>query len=214
MVRDNRFIINRSSEVNTLEKFYNIMIINKFNKSYAPKTLIFAHRGANREAPENCRSAFDYALTYPIDGMETDIQLSQDEVAVLWHDRFLSKLAGLESQHIDDFSYAELRQMNFAAHFSAHFASEGIMSLQAFLEAYRSRCRLLLEIKNRDWETSARQLSKVRQTLDRVGENPQQTILVSSFNLLSLQQAQDYRPGFPLVYNLEPEQTLPEAERA
>jgi hypothetical protein len=45
-------------------------------------TLIFAHRGANKEAAENTRTAFDRALEYAIDGIETDVQLSRrDEVA-------------------------------------------------------------------------------------------------------------------------------------
>lgn len=190
------------------------------------RSLIFAHRGANKEAAENTRSAFDKALQYPIDGMETDVQLSRDEVTVLWHDRFLGKL-GLPGKHIDDFDYAQLQAMNFAAHFSSDAKPEGIMSLQAFLDAYRQRCRLLLEIKNRDWETSSRHEIKVRQTLEMVGARtscPQtsgqdarapgnDTIMISSFNLDSLIYANQCAPQFPLVYNFEPEQTLNDARR-
>ena len=89
-------------------------------------SLIFAHRGANKEAAENTRSAFDRALTYSIDGMETDVQLSRDEVPVLWHDRFLAKL-GLPTQHIDDFDYSQLQAMNFAEHFSDAGKAEGVV---------------------------------------------------------------------------------------
>ena len=174
------------------------------------KTLIFAHRGANREAAENTRSAFDRALQYPIDGIETDVQLSRDEVAVLWHDRFLGKV-GLPFRHIDDFDHARLQTMNFAAHFSARSEPEGIMSLKEFLYAYRTRCRLLLEIKNRDWEQASRQEMKVRQTLELVGPVLDGSILVSSFNLPSLVYAHQYSPEMPLVYNLEKDQTLADA---
>ena len=175
------------------------------------QTLIFAHRGANKEAAENTRSAFDKALEYAVDGMETDVQLSRDEVAVLWHDRFLDKV-GLPDKHIDDFDYTQLRAMNFAGHFAPKAEREGIMSLQEFFSAYRKRCRLLIEIKNREWEPSSRHEIKVRQTLDMVGAVNDDTILVSSFNLDSLIYAHQYRPGFPLVYNLEPEQTLEDAQ--
>jgi glycerophosphoryl diester phosphodiesterase len=177
------------------------------------RSLIFAHRGANREAPENTRSAFEQALNYAIDGMETDVQLSSDEVAVLWHDRFLSKLPGHETKHIDDFSYAQLSSMDFAGHFGKNTPSEGIMSLQDFLDSYRTRCRLLIEIKNREWEERARHEIKVRQTLDQVGATQGDAIFVSSFDLPSLVYAQQYRPGFPLVYNFETDQTLADAER-
>lgn len=175
------------------------------------KTLIFAHRGANREAAENTRSAFDKALQYPIDGIETDVQLSRDEVAVLWHDRFLGKVE-LPLRHIDDFDHARLKTMNFAAHFSARAEPEGIMSLKEFLDAYRKRCGMLLEIKNRDWEQTSRQEKKVRETLELVGPVYDGSILVSSFNLLSLVYAYQRSPEMPLVYNLDKDQTQADAQ--
>jgi glycerophosphoryl diester phosphodiesterase len=177
------------------------------------KTLIFAHRGANREAAENTRTAFDKALAYPIDGIETDIQLSRDEVAVLWHDRYLKKL-NLPGSHIDDFAYAQLQSMNFAAHFAGSAAPEGVMTLQEFVTAYRSRCRLLLEIKNRDWEVVARHELKVRKTLAQVGAVADDRIMVSSFDLASLVYAHRFAPDFPLVLNLEPEHNLNDARYA
>lgn len=193
--------------------FEDVIDMNPQNSDLFKRTLIFAHRGANKEAPENTLSAFDRALTYAIDGIETDVQLSHDEVAVLWHDRFLSKLPGHDTKHIDDFNYAQLRAMNFAGHFGPGVRAEGIVRLQEFLEAYRHRCRLLLEIKNRDWEERARHEIKVRQTLELVGATHGDAILVSSFDLASLIYAQQYRPGFSLVYNFETDQTLADAER-
>lgn len=172
--------------------------------NYPKQTMVFAHRGANLEAAENTRSAFERSLAYPIDGIETDIQLSRDGVDVLWHDRFLGKL-GLPFKHIDDFDYAELQAMDFAAHFSFGVAPEGIMSLKDFLAAYRARCHLLLEIKNRDWEEVARHEAKVRQTLELAGTAADDRILVSSFDLNSLIYAHRCAPDFPLVFNLEAE---------
>lgn len=176
------------------------------------KSLIFAHRGANKEAAENTRSAFDKALEYPIDGIETDVQLTRDEVAVLWHDRFLGKV-GFPLKHIDDFDHTQLRAMNFAAHFSSGAKPEGIMSLKEFLDAYRKRCRLLLEIKNREWEPTSRHEIKVRQTLEMAGAAQGDAIMVSSFNLASLVYAHQCAPGFPLVYNFETGQTYADAQR-
>jgi len=179
----------------------------------ARHSFIFAHRGANKDAPENTRSAFDRALAYPIDGMETDIQLSRDGIPVLWHDRFLSKL-GHPTKHIDDYDYSQLQAMNFAQHFSPGAKPEGIVKLQEYLDAYRKRTRLLLEIKNRDWESLERQQDKVRQTLAMVGQVSDDRIIISSFNLDSLVYAQQCRPGFPLVYNFEDDQTLEDAKKS
>lgn len=176
------------------------------------KTQIFAHRGANRYAAENTRTAFDLALQDDISGIETDVQLSRDEVPVLWHDRFLGKL-GLPDSHIDDLDFDVLRTLNFAAHFDPSAPAEGPMRLTDFIERYRTRCRLLLEIKNRDWEERARHESKVRHTLALVGARDGDEILISSFNLSSLVYAHQCAPNFPLVYNMEPEHTLADAQQ-
>ncbi len=165
---------------------------------------IFAHRGANTEAMENTRNAFDSALNYAVDGIETDVQLSRDETAVLWHDRFLDKI-GLNNKHIDDFDYYQLRAL-----INPGSTGEGIMTLQDFLASYRERCRLLIEVKNRDWEPVARHELKIRKTLALIGQSFDQKIIISSFNLASLEYAHQFQPEFPLIYNVEPDQTITE----
>lgn len=174
---------------------------------YSQDCLVFAHRGANSEAMENTRSAFDKALGYAIDGIETDVQLSRDEIAVLWHDRFLDKI-GLTGKRIDDFDYHQLKAL-----INPESESEGIMTFQDFLSTYRERCRLLIEVKNRDWEPVSRHELKIRQTIDLIGQNHDQRIIVSSFNLASLVYAHQYKPTFPLIYNFESEQTLADAQQ-
>ncbi len=83
--------------------------------------------------------------------------------------------------------------------------------MQDFLAAYRTHCRSIIEIKNRDWEAVSRHQLKIRQTLDMIGQNPEQRIIVSSFNLPSLAYAHQYNPAFPLVYNFEDDQTVADA---
>lgn len=178
----------------------------------AKHCLIFAHRGANKEAIENTRSAFERALEYAVDGIETDVQLTRDEITVLWHDRFLDKV-GLPENHIDDYSYDQLKSMEIPGFVSPGGRNAVIMSLQKFIDTYRKRCRLLIEIKNREWESALRHEIKVRQTLNIIGPVNDDSILVSSFNLASLIYAHQYRLGFPLIYNLRPEHTVADAER-
>ena len=165
-------------------------------------TLIYAHRGARREAAENTRSAFDRALAYPIDGIETDIQISRDGVCVLWHDDDLAKL-GWPGKRIDEYDLMQLQTMNFAAHFSGA-AAERVMRLQDFVAAYRARCALLLEIKRYPGEPEMQQQAKARQTLQAAGEGSAR-MLASSFDPDSLLHAHSIAPDFPLVLNLEPE---------
>ncbi len=176
------------------------------------RTQIFAHRGANKEAAENTRTAFDKALRYAIDGIETDVQLSRDSEMVLWHDDDLAKL-GLPDKRIEDLDRAQLQAMNFAGHF-AGAGKEGAMLLDDFIARYRTRCRLLLEIKRYPSEPDARQHIKVRATLALVGAPDAEHILASSFDLDSLLYAHHIAPQFPLVFNLEPEHDASFAARA
>ena len=184
------------------------MINDNFNK-----TLIFAHRGANREAAENTRAAFDKALQYPIDGIETDVQLTRDEVTVLWHDRNTDML-GYPGKHIDDFDVAELEAMNFAAQFIPETQAEGVLSLKEFITTYRGRCRLQIEIKNRDWEPVARHQIKIKQTLDILDSAKDMDVFISSFNLQSIIFAGQFNTNIPLFYSSNKGQHLTDVEQA
>jgi glycerophosphoryl diester phosphodiesterase len=181
--------------------------------SHIHKTQIFAHRGANKEAAENTQAAFDAALNYAIDGIETDAQLSRDDVSVLWHDDTLEKI-DFPDKHIDNFEYAQLQEMNVASHFFADAKPESFMSLHNFLDRYRKRCCLLLEIKCYEGELPARQKIKVQQTLAMAGAVRGNKVVVSSFHLPSLIYAHEFVPNFPIIYNLEPEQKLADARQA
>jgi glycerophosphoryl diester phosphodiesterase len=51
------------------------------------KMLILGHRGYHRDVPENTLAAFGRAVAIGLDGIETDVQVSADGVAILFHDR-------------------------------------------------------------------------------------------------------------------------------
>ncbi|SES94682.1 glycerophosphoryl diester phosphodiesterase [Nitrosomonas marina] len=176
------------------------------------KCQIFAHRGASREAMENTRAAFEHALLYAIDGIETDVQLSRDEVAVLWHDESLDKI-GLAGQHIDDFDLAQLETLNFP-----QTGVKGIMTLKTFLNDYNQHCRLLIEVKNHDREPVIRHEIKMRRVIDLIkevsGSRTADRLLVSSFNLQSLVYAHQQGCDIPLVYNIDDHQTIADVQQA
>lgn len=49
--------------------------------------LVLSHRGYHAAVPENTMQAFDLAVQMGVDGIETDVRLSADGQAVLFHDR-------------------------------------------------------------------------------------------------------------------------------
>jgi len=190
--------------------------------------LIFAHRGANREAADDCmdaggramhgaiaentRAAFNKALQYPIDGIETDVQLSLDEVPVLWHDWELDKL-GHPGKCIDDFNFAQLEQMDFAGYSSPDAVPEGALSFKEFIATYRGRCGLDIELKSRDGEPQQRLESKILQMLAIIGTSAADGVFISSYSLPGLIFAHQHSPDLPLYYLLSGHHTQADIER-
>ena len=57
------------------------------------KTLIWAHRGARTEAPENTLEAFALAAEQGADGIELDVHMTADEEIVVAHDDTLERVS-------------------------------------------------------------------------------------------------------------------------
>src|ERR1700733_5860983 len=92
----------------------------------------FAHRGARAHAPENTLDAFRLALRLGASGLESDVWLTTDGVAVLDHDGVVRQ--GLRRRPI-----AELRRDQLPAH---------IPALADLYEACGSAFHLSLDVKD------------------------------------------------------------------
>lgn len=99
------------------------------------KVEIVAHRGANREAPENTLEAFQRAVEVGVQGIELDIQLTLDGVPVVHHDPSLADGTAGRNKLISHYTFADLR-------------SRDIASLDEVLELVNARCTVYIEIKN------------------------------------------------------------------
>ena len=73
--------------------------------------VLYAHRGLHNnqsDAPENSMNAFRKAIEAGY-GIELDVQLSKDEVPVVFHDYTLKRICGVEGK-VSDYTYEELQQ--------------------------------------------------------------------------------------------------------
>ena len=68
----------------------------------------YAHRGASEYAPENTLLSFYLGVYMGANGIETDVQLTKDNVAVLFHDDTLKRVTNEEGS-IGDYTLAELK---------------------------------------------------------------------------------------------------------
>lgn len=79
--------------------------------------MIYAHRGASYELPENTIESFALALSLGADAIETDAHMTRDGRVVLSHDATAERTAGL-FRPISECSYSEVRTWNLGAKFT------------------------------------------------------------------------------------------------
>jgi glycerophosphoryl diester phosphodiesterase len=87
-------------------------------KSVADKRpLVIGHRGASALAPENTIVAFERAMRDGADGIEFDVQLARDRVAVVIHDATLRR-TGLREGDVAGLTSSELSRMDAGTWFN------------------------------------------------------------------------------------------------
>jgi glycerophosphoryl diester phosphodiesterase len=101
--------------------------------------LIFAHRGASAERPENTLAAFRRALALKADGIELDVHVTRDGVAVVFHDDDLRRLTGVHGR-VAARTWRELQKLRV-------HGTEAIPRLVDVLRLTRGRCIVQIEIK-------------------------------------------------------------------
>lgn len=93
------------------------------------KIQVIAHRGYSSAYPENTRAAFVGALAAGVDYIETDVQMTKDGQAILFHDDTLERITGTEGK-IGDYTYEELSLMDAGKWFSEDYTGERMVTLQ------------------------------------------------------------------------------------
>lgn len=95
------------------------------------KFINYAHRGASSYAPENTLSAFNLGIKMGANGIETDVQLTKDNVAVLFHDDTITRMTGQEGK-VSDYTLKELLSFDV----TNYGKSDKIMTLDDFFSNF------------------------------------------------------------------------------
>jgi glycerophosphoryl diester phosphodiesterase len=132
----------------------------------ADRPLVFAHRGGALLAPENTMPALDNGLALGADGLEIDVQLSRDGVAVVIHDRTLDRTTDRRGP-VNALTAAELAGVDAGYHFtrdgSHPFRGQGIgvTTLAEVLARHRD-ARMIIEMKGGEPELARAVAAEVR----------------------------------------------------
>ncbi len=170
------------------------------------RPLIVAHRGANTEAPENTRSAFDAALEYPVDGIEFDVRTTREGIPVIHHDKTLSRITG-SRRKIESCFFNELSDSDWGSWFSKKFLNERILTFEKTIDLYCRRTRLFVEIKTDEEyslsETSRILTLKVLEIIKKkVPHKYAASVYILCFNPKLLEFAYNKAQAYKYVFNL------------
>ncbi|MBR0427914.1 MAG: hypothetical protein IJK18_06945 [Clostridia bacterium] len=154
------------------------------------ETLIIAHRGANKLAPENTLSSFKKAKEIGADGIETDVQLTKDGKMVLHHNYTIDANSN-GSGRIDIFSLEELKKFDFGICKGEEFKGERIPTLDELFEIAKDFKVINIELK----APMDKNIPYVEMVADSVMKSGLiDKIIISAFDKRLLRKMKKYNP--------------------
>lgn len=154
-------------------------------------TAIFAHRGASRIAPENTMPAFQLAEKIGADGIETDVQLTKDQIPVLIHDEALNRTTN-QTGYVYQYTYDELKNIDAGSWFAPKYKGTSMVTLEEFLKWIKdTTLNVNIEIKNNVVDYPQIE-SIVQECLEQF--NMESRTIISSFNPDSIRRYHDLFP--------------------
>ena len=124
-----------------------------------------AHRGASAYAPEHTMAAYRLALEQGADYVEQDLDITKDGVLVCSHDPSLERTTNVEEVfpdrfteektgdrtvkhwYIEDFTLAEIKQLDAGSWFDPKFAGQKVMTFQESIDLIKGKAGFFPELK-------------------------------------------------------------------
>lgn len=156
--------------------------------------IIIGHRGAKGLAPENTLSAFMTAAELNIDGVEFDVQRTQDGHLIVFHDENVARTTD-GSGLVETLSLETIKTLDAGRRFAPRFEGERIPTLREAFEFLRqTRLLLFIELKE-PWRYPGIEAELVR--------------LLREYDLVERVQVRSfYHDALHTIYHLDPEIAL------
>ncbi|KXS52255.1 MAG: glycerophosphoryl diester phosphodiesterase, partial [Marinobacter sp. T13-3] len=97
--------------------------------------IVYGHRGAKGEAPENTLPAFNHAYRQGIRHFELDLVLSKDGIPVLVHDLTVDRTTSHKG-NVGNYNVAELAAMDARRNVTGWPTRTGIPTLEQLLDQF------------------------------------------------------------------------------
>jgi glycerophosphoryl diester phosphodiesterase len=160
------------------------------------ETLLIAHRGASREAPENTLAAFGLAWQQGADGIEADFRLTRDGRMVCLHDATTGRTAGVDLT-VAETSLDDLRRLDVGRWKGTRWQGERIPSLEEVLARLPAGKRLFIELKS-----GPEIIEPMRRILSEAGV-PAGQLRLLAFDAQLVARLKEQLPGMRVCLNVD-----------
>jgi glycerophosphoryl diester phosphodiesterase len=174
-------------------------------------TLIFAHRGSSFHHAEQSRESFIAAIEEGADGLECDVRLTADRIALCWHDRDLARLTGKKIA-ISKMSSKEVRELEIIDQADPTTGKRERIGTPITLDelaalAADARVKLLVETKHPVLTGAA-----IEEEVARIVKRYQIKVHLLSFSFTAISRAMRLLPESEHVQLIQHAQLLPLAQ--
>ena len=165
--------------------------------SVSRSVLLFGHRGARGEAPENTLTGFAHAYAAGVRAFELDVRLTADDRLAVIHDATVDRTTN-GAGPVGALSASDLERLDARADFADWPKPAGVPLLEDVLDAYATKVHFAIEIKTDTPERLARVAPLVAAAIERyrLGER----VAVTSFDPAALELMRATAPHVPRVY--------------
>lgn len=137
-----------------------------FRKPKNGNTYVVAHRGAHNGIPENTLAAYKKAIDLGCDFVEIDIRKSKDGRFVSVHNSTIDAYVDGISGKVNDFTLAELKQMNIGKRVGTKWENERIPTFEEILKLCKGKIGIYLDLKEPDVKAQVEIIKKYNMEKD------------------------------------------------
>ena len=115
------------------------------------KIILAAHRGDRKRAPENTLPAFEKAIAFGADMIETDVHMTRDGELIILHDRNTVRTTGHDGL-TDQMTLAEIRALDAGGWFSPEYTNTPVPTVEEFMDLIQDTT-ILINWELKDYPT-------------------------------------------------------------